>query len=478
MSTQTRTLFKKPSTFFNTFERRPGPLKKSMHYCPGCGHGNLHKLVAEAIDELGIGEKTIFVCPVGCSVFAYYYFNLGSISVPHGRAPAVATGMTRGNPDCYTVTYQGDGDLGAIGLNDFLQAANRGENICALFVNNAVYGMTGGQMAPTSLPGQKTTTSPYGRNIENDGLPLRVSEMVSVLDTPIYVERVALNSIKHIRAARKALNKGLRYMKERKGFSLIEFLTSCPTNLKLSPVEADKWVEENMIPYFPLKCFKDIADQRQPINRPQRILDKEKVRELLFTGLETPAPALTVPALPPGGLQIKCAGFGGQGILSLGLMIATAAHKTGLQVTWLPSYGPEVRGGTANCSVVINDKPVGSPFVDHPQILLILNQPSMEKFAPELVKDGLLIYDSSTIEPPPPTSVPHKLSPHAASEIANGLGTPRCANSVLLGALSNAIPFIPTEAFKATIRESFAGKKNVAEINLKAFDAGKGSACS
>ena len=179
--------FGKPKGFFDTFERRPGSIKKNMHYCPGCGHGILHKLLAEGLSDMGMQDQSVLIAPVGCSVFTYYYFDTCGISVPHGRAPAVGTGITRANPECSVISYQGDGDLGAIGFNNFIQAANRGENMLVLFVNNAIYGMTGGQMAPTTLPGQVTKTSPYGRDEITEGYPLKVCEMVSALDSPIYV---------------------------------------------------------------------------------------------------------------------------------------------------------------------------------------------------------------------------------------------------------------------------------------------------
>lgn len=206
--------FGKSKVFFDTFERRPGPIKKNMHYCPGCGHGILHKLIAEAVEYHGIQKKTIIIAPVGCAVFSYYYYNCGGISVPHGRAPAVGTGLVRALPENFVISYQGDGDLAAIGLNEFLQAANRGENMAVFFVNNSTYGMTGGQMAPTTLPGQKTATSPCGRQIETDGYPLKVCEMVNALAAPIYIERVALTSTPKILQARNAVRKAVGLLKE------------------------------------------------------------------------------------------------------------------------------------------------------------------------------------------------------------------------------------------------------------------------
>ncbi len=228
-----------------------------LHYCPGCTHGIVHRLVAEVIDELGIEGKTIGVAPVGCSVFAYDYFNCDMVEAAHGRAPAVATGIKRTNLDNVVFTYQGDGDLAAIGTAETVHAAARGENITIIFINNAIYGMTGGQMAPTTLPGQVTQTSPYGRNTETQGHPIRVSEMLSTLDGPAYIERVAVDSVKHINQAKKAIKKAFTCQIEKKGFSLIEVLSTCPTNWGLSPEEAVKWLQDNMIPHYPLGVYCD-----------------------------------------------------------------------------------------------------------------------------------------------------------------------------------------------------------------------------
>ncbi len=228
-----------------------------FHYCPGCTHGVIHRLVAEAIDELGLGEKTIGIAPVGCSVFAYKYFNCDMYEAAHGRAPAMATGAKRARPDACVFTYQGDGDLASIGTAEIVHAAHRGEKITTIFVNNAIYGMTGGQMAPTTLVGQKTTTSPYGRDEAWCGKPIRISEMLATIEGSAYIERVALNSNANIIKAKKAIKKAFEYQMEGKGFSLIEVLSTCPTNWGLSPVEAMKWLEDNMIPYYPLGVFKD-----------------------------------------------------------------------------------------------------------------------------------------------------------------------------------------------------------------------------
>ena len=229
-----------------------------MHYCPGCTHGIVHRLVAEVIDELGIEGRTIGIAPVGCSVFAYNYFNCDMIEAAHGRAPAVATGVKRSDPENNVVfTYQGDGDLASIGMAETVHAAARNENITIIFINNAIYGMTGGQMAPTSLPGQVTQTSPYGRDTSHCGFPIKVCEMLSELDGPEYLERVTVNNVKNIMKAKKAIKKAFQNQLDGKGFSLVEVVSTCPTNWGMTPQNALKWLEENMLPYYPLGVYKD-----------------------------------------------------------------------------------------------------------------------------------------------------------------------------------------------------------------------------
>jgi len=240
------------------FDRPHALADVSTHYCPGCFHGIIHRLVAEVIDELGIEGKTIGVAPVGCSVLAYNYFNCDMIQAAHGRAPAVATGAKRSNPDKVVFTYQGDGDLAAIGTAETVHAATRGENITVIFVNNAIYGMTGGQMAPTTLPGQVTQTTPFGRDVKVAGNPIRVCEMLSSLDGPALLQRVTCDTVPHIREAKAAIKKGFQNQIEGKGFSLIEVVSTCPTNWGLSPVKAIDWLRENMLPYYPLGVYKSI----------------------------------------------------------------------------------------------------------------------------------------------------------------------------------------------------------------------------
>ena len=239
------------------FEKPKALADVKLHYCPGCTHGIIHRLVAEAIDELGIEGRTIGVAPVGCSVFAYNYFNCDMVQAAHGRAPAVATGVKRADPNNIVFTYQGDGDLAAIGTAETVHSAARGENITVIFVNNAIYGMTGGQMAPTTLPGQVTQTSPYGRQVESVGYPVKVCELLSNVTGAAYLECVSVNDVKNVKNAARAIKKAFRYQLEGKGFSLIEVLSTCPTNWGLTPDKALKWLEENMMPYYPLGVYKD-----------------------------------------------------------------------------------------------------------------------------------------------------------------------------------------------------------------------------
>lgn len=243
------------------YKRPEALLDVPTHYCPGCTHGIIHKLVAEAIDDLGILDKTIGVAPVGCSVLAYDYFACDMFQAAHGRAPAVATGIKRALPNSVVFTYQGDGDLAAIGTSEIIHAATRGEKITSIFVNNCIYGMTGGQMAPTTLPGQITETSPYGRDTSTAGYPIRVSEMIATLDGVCYVERVSVDSIKNIMKAKHAIKKAFQNQIEGKGFSMVEVLSTCPTNWGLSPIEALKWLRENMMPYYTLGVKKDITGE-------------------------------------------------------------------------------------------------------------------------------------------------------------------------------------------------------------------------
>jgi 2-oxoglutarate ferredoxin oxidoreductase subunit beta len=245
MSQQDTTIFSRPEAMHETV----------THYCPGCTHGVIHRLVAEAIDGLGVRERTVGVAPVGCSVLAYNYFNCDFLEAPHGRAPALATGYKRVRPDMIVFTYQGDGDLASIGMSEIVHAANRGEKFTTIFVNNAIYGMTGGQMAPTTLAGQVTTTCPAGRDISRTGHPIRMSELLSSLATPSYIERVSVHSPQHIIKAKKAIRKAFEYQITNTCFSLVEVVSTCPTNWGMTPRDATDWLEDNLLKYFQLGCY-------------------------------------------------------------------------------------------------------------------------------------------------------------------------------------------------------------------------------
>jgi 2-oxoisovalerate ferredoxin oxidoreductase beta subunit len=462
-------VFRKPDSFFDYFSRSAGADKEATHYCPGCGHGNLHKLIAEAIDDLEIADRTVFVSPVGCAVFGYYYFRVGNVQAAHGRAPAVATGIKRALPHSIVISYQGDGDLGAIGCNEIIQAANRGESMTVIFVNNAIYGMTGGQMAPTTLMGQKTTTTPYGRSATNEGYPMRVSELLSSLEAPIYIERCTLHDSKSIMKTRKAIRKGLKLQVENKGFSLIEVLSPCPTGWKVDPLESRKFVEDKMVAAFPLGLKKERPDvEARPII-PIPTLKSAEILEAI--GVETGTDGIggQVPAGFPKHEMI-IAGFGGQGILLLGQLLAKSSMREGKFVSWLPSYGPEMRGGTANCHVVVSPERIGSPYVAHPSLLVAMNQPSLEKFAEGVREGGTILYDSSFIKT---VTLPSHVRgvPVPCSEIANQIGNAKVANMVAAGAIIALSGVTETASFEKLIEA--LPRKALVEVNLKALAAGR-----
>ncbi|MDM7915190.1 MAG: 2-oxoacid:acceptor oxidoreductase family protein [Candidatus Eisenbacteria bacterium] len=430
-----RDVFRKAQSFYVDFDRKSGPDKLSTHYCPGCGHGNLHKLIAEAIDDFGIQDRTIFISPVGCSVFGYYYFRCGNIQAAHGRAPAVATGIKRAHPEAIVIVYQGDGDLAGIGGNEILQAANRGENLTVLFVNNAIYGMTGGQMAPTTLPGMRTTTTPLGRSPANEGYPIRVSELLATLEAPVYIERVALTDAKHMNRARTAVRKAIQNQIDGKGFSMVEALSACPTGWKLNPVDARVWIHEAMEKHFKLGATKDLTETAEKRPGQKLVFQSDGIHELLDIRETEGAAARRGTLRSPSyaNPRIKMAGFGGQGILLLGVALAECGMQAGYRVSWLPSYGPEMRGGTANCHVRISETEIGSPLVAESDVLVAMNRPSLEKFEGDLKKGGLLLYDSSLIEVSPQrTDIEILKIP--ATEMADAIGTTKCANMVMMGA--------------------------------------------
>ena len=462
-----KTIIQKPESLYKTYERKPGEDKRSTHYCPGCGHGVVHKLIAEVMDDLEIRDKTIFVSPVGCSVFGYYYFDCGNVQAAHGRAPAVGTGVTRSNPDNYVISYQGDGDLAAIGTAEILHAANRGEKMTIFFVNNAIYGMTGGQMAPTSHIGQKTVTSPYGRAVRGEGYPLKMAELIATLESPVYVTRVSLHDMPNRIKTKTAVKKAIKSQVDGKGFSFVEILSPCPMGWKVDPMDQTEWMIKNMLPYFPLGIFKDDINEREGFFTGPHNNTPEKLKEVL---------GISETDKDPGGLDhkftskgIKTAGFGGQGVLLLGTLISRIGMKHGYNVTWLPSYGPEMRGGTANCSVVIDEETIGSPAVEEIDILIAMNGPSLKKFAPMVNDDGVILYNSSIIENPDCAGIESFGVP--ASDLADNAGSSMSANIVMLGAISAHFGYFSSDVIDSVLIEQFK-KPEVLKINQKAFQLG------
>lgn len=456
-------MIKRATGFNATFDRKEKGTK-ATHFCPGCGHGIIHKLIAEAMAELGIQDRTVFVSPVGCAAFCYYYFDCGNVAGPHGRASAVATGVSRALPDSVVISYQGDGDLGAIGFNNAFQAANRGEHFACFFVNNSIYAMTGGQVAPTTMIGQKTTTTPFGRDPAKEGYPLRICEVLNQLHAPVYIERVSVSDTKHINAARKAVRKALEIQKEGKGYAFVELLSPCPTNWRMDAVTAAQFVNEQMEQVFPLGCFRDRSAESAPSPNqiPQRSISQ------LFGEGDHGQSAQVDPSFQE--RKFKFSGFGGQGVLSLGLVIAEAAGRAGRFVSWLPSYGPEQRGGYASCSVVVSGHEVGSPTVDEPDVLVALSQPAAEKFSQTVRPGGSVIYEASLPRPEVRDGV--RLMAFPASKIAADNGTPKAANTALLGALTALnVHGLPEEMILAALDASFAAKPQLVERNRKVYRA-------
>ncbi len=454
--------------FYDKFERK-ADLQHQTHYCPGCGHGVVHKLIAEAIDELGLKNDTIFVSPVGCSVFAYYYFQTSNVQAAHGRAPAVATGVNRAHPDKVVIAYQGDGDLAAIGTAEIVHAANRGEKIAVFFVNNAIYGMTGGQLAPTTLVGQTSTTSPWGRNPGNEGFPVHVSEMLAQLKAPVYIERVALSDNKNIIKARKAVRKALELQKQRAGFTLVEILSPCPTIWKKDPVKAREWVAEKMIPVFPLGVYRDQKAELPDVPKPPQrsipeVLGIKKEAEPLTATDRAAAKHQTKP------ISAKIAGFGGQGVLLLGQIMAEMGMREHMEVSWLPSYGPEMRSGSAHCHVCLEHDRIGSPFVANPDALIAMNEISIRKFGPEVKQGGVILYNRDTV-PEGFTAPQARVICIPAAEIADLLGSAKVTNIVLLGALLEETGALPMET-AVKVLEAMVKNKTILELDKKALEAG------
>lgn len=463
------------TTFYDRFERHAhgeGLKGHSTHYCPGCGHGLAHKFLAEAIDELGIQDRTVAVSPVGCSVFLYYYFDVGNTQAAHGRAPAVAVGHKTANPDSIVISYQGDGDLASIGLAEIISTAQLGIPITVIFVNNAIYGMTGGQMAPTTLMGQKTATSPMGR-VPMMGQPLKMAELIAQLDAPVYVERVALYDSKQRTRAKKAIRKALELQVQNRGFAFVEVLAECPTHLGITPEESEHWVRDKMVPVFPLGVKKDVTVEPQPVHAPPTF-DPGRVMAAIGGVSDTvPRFAREFPRhVAPRDVALKLAGAGGDGAQTAAMLITRAAINEGLDATHIPSYGPESRGGTSYADVHIAEDEVLSPASPAPNVLVAFNAPSLAKFGPKVARGGTVIYDSSVIHDVPPLPAGVKSYGVPFTEIAADLGKVVVKNVVALGALQAATDLFPKETFLTAIRQALKEKCAMIPLNEEAFNWG------
>jgi len=426
------------TSFYDRFDRHAhgeGLKGHATHYCAGCGHGLAHKYMAEAIDELGIQDRTVAISPVGCSVFLYYYLDVGNSQAAHGRAPVVALGHKLANPESVVISYQGDGDLASIGLAETFHTAQVGLPISVIFINNAIYGMTGGQMAPTTLIGQETTTTPRGRE-RVTGMPFRVSELIAELDGPVYVERVALFNAKARVKAKKA-------------------------------------------PIFPLGVKKDITKEITPeleFKPFSPTFDRDRVKELITEGGTEKAERFAT-AFPDhiaeSDISMKLAGAGGDGAQTAALLITRMAINEGLDSTNIPSYGPESRGGTSYADLHISKDEVLSPASTKPNILIAFNAPSLSKFGPDVAPGGTIIYDSSVISDPPPLSGTVKVFGVPFTEIATNIGRRVIKNVVALGALQAVTNIFPEETFLAAIRQALAQKCAMIPMNEEAFRWGR-----
>jgi 2-oxoisovalerate ferredoxin oxidoreductase beta subunit len=461
----------RPRSFYARFERKAGG-QHQTHYCPGCGHGIVHKLIARAIDQLGVQDRVIFVSPVGCSVFAYYYFDTGNIQAAHGRAAAVATAAKRARPQSIVISYQGDGDLAAIGSAEILHAANRGEPFTVFFINNAVYGMTGGQMAPTTPLNARSTTTPFGRSAGNEGYPLRIAELLATLDAPVYLERVALGDNRQIMQAARAVKKAIEIQVKGLGFSLVEILSPCPTIWGQKPADAQRWVRDELTKVFPLGVYRDRTKTAEPRAAPPPAPRPEDLPRILglVTGPAEPVAATPI-ALPPGGYRIRIAGFGGQGVLLLGQILAEAGMDAGLHVSWLPSYGPEMRSGTSNCHVRLSHTPVDCPLVSRPNLLMAMNEPSLRKFLHTVEPGGTVLYNGPSF-PQDCRRADVTLICLPFTEIADGFGEPRAGNLVMLGAFLALTNALPSESVEGALQRLVKTERWL-ELDRRALAAGR-----
>lgn len=466
---------KQGSAFFEHFDRHAhgkGLKGATTHYCPGCGHGLAHKYLAEALVELGVEDRTVMVSPVGCAVFLFYYFDTGNTQAAHGRAPAVALGHKLANPKSIVVSYQGDGDLASIGLAEIMHSAQLGIPISVIFINNAIYGMTGGQMAPTTLTGQWSSTTPEGRG-PMQGLPMHVSEVISKLDGASYVERCALFSQKERKRTKAAIKKALQLQVEGRGFSFVEILAECPTHWGLTPLKSEEHVRDVLSKVFPLGIIKD--EVREPwFNPGTPTFDADEILDVLDAQREPVERFCTkFPThLDPLDVSVKLAGSGGDGAQTAAMLLTRAAIAEGFDSTHIPSYGPESRGGTSYADVHVAKDEVLSPAAPNPHVLLAFNAPSLDKFAGAVRPGGIVIYDSSVISKPPTVAEGVRVVPVPCAAIAQKLGAVVVKNVVALGALQQATKLLEEKTFLGELDRSLKHKTELIPLNEAAFREG------
>ena len=447
------------------------------HYCPGCGHGNLHQVIARAADELAIREKTIMIEPVGCSVVTYWTFD--TIQAAHGRGMALASAVSRTRPDRVVISYQGDGDLASIGMAETIHAASRGEDFVLVFVNNCIYGMTGGQMAPTTIPGLPTTTCPAGRDVLDVGTPIDMCKLFSQLDGVTYLERVAIDGPGGLAKTSRAIRHALKLQADGVGgLKVVEVLSPCPVGWKMTPTQAHRYIKDVVGKAFPLGKFKDVSEtvsEQRPTRKhpapaaPAEVFNQADLHWVApADGYRKPDPKrFTQPGL-------RIAGHGGQGIVLLSGLLVHAAVRTGQRISLLPSYGSAMRGGTCNCQVRISDAAIASPYVSDPDILVAMNQPSLEKFGPTVRPGGLLLADSTLAGDASGVKLADKVRLVTApmTKIAADLGNERMANIVAAGVLIGLTGLLDPQAVRDSIPEIFAHRPKLAAPNLAAFEAG------
>ena len=406
-------------------------------FCPGCMHSTLFKLIGEVLEEMNMLDKCTCAIGVGCCGLGMGYFTYDYLLAAHGRACAVATGAKRSNPETLVFTYQGDGDLASIGLAETMSAANRGENISVIFVNNGIYGMTGGQLAPTTLVGMKATTAPKGRDPKEHGYPMHVCEILNQLTAPYYLERTSCNNPANVAKTKAAIRKAFQNQLDGKGFSLVEIVTSCPTNWGLEPLEALDFLEDKMFKEFPLGVIRDKDKEGAQMER-----------------------------------NLMVAGFGGQGVMTLGKFLAEATcRSTDKNVTFFPSYGAEQRGGTANCYVVISDDDIGAPLGDRMDDLIVMNDPSLNKFLYKLVPGGTLFINSSIVKSDI-TRSDIKVVKAPVTELALELGSAKVLNIIMLGVYIGVTQVVPADVVWSTIEHKLGKKPALLPLNRQAYEMG------